>query len=62
MAEHPTAPAAAPTQPLPRPPPDDQLVLPALTRDESEPGWGDRAEEVDDDERLLRERPPHHEG
>jgi hypothetical protein len=35
-------------------------VLPALTSDESDAGWGDWREEQDDDERLIREVPPHH--
>lgn len=34
-------------------------VLPDTTRDESDIGWGD-APEPDDDERLLRDVPPHH--
>jgi hypothetical protein len=35
-------------------------VLPDTTSDERDLGWGDTAE--DDDERLLREVPPHHGG
>lgn len=35
-------------------------VLPAVTADESAVGWGDWREERDDDERFLREVPPHH--
>jgi hypothetical protein len=35
-------------------------VLPSLTSDESAAGWGDWREEQDDDDRLLREVPPHH--
>lgn len=34
-------------------------LLPDTTRDERDVGWGD-APERDDDERLLREVPPHH--
>jgi hypothetical protein len=34
-------------------------VLPDVTSDEQDIGWGDRPE-PDDDERLLREVPPHH--
>ena len=34
-------------------------VLPTVTGDEQDIGWGD-APEPDDDERLLREVPPHH--
>jgi hypothetical protein len=36
-------------------------VLPAVTTDESGHGWGERLED-DDDERFLRELPPHHLG
>jgi hypothetical protein len=36
-----------------------ESVLPDTTRDERDVGWGD-APEPDDDERLLREVPPHH--
>ena len=36
-------------------------VLPDTTRDERDVGWGDTPE-PDDDERLLREVPPHHGG
>jgi hypothetical protein len=35
-------------------------VLPDITSDESAAGWGDWREESDDDERFLREVPPHH--
>jgi hypothetical protein len=41
----------------PRDPVDDEPVLPEQTRDDTDSGWGDSAK--DDDERLLRERPPH---
>lgn len=34
-------------------------VLPDTTRDEGDLGWGDLPD-PDDDERLLREVPPHH--
>ena len=43
------------------PPPrrhDDQPILPAKSRDETDIGWGDYADSGDDD-RLLRDRPPH---
>lgn len=48
----------------PRPPddpgaPDDRPVLPQRSRDETDTGWGERAE-PDDDERLRQERPPHY--
>ena len=39
--------------------PDDQPLLPDTTSDERETGWGDEARD-DDDQRLLDERPPHH--
>jgi hypothetical protein len=39
----------------------DEPVLPDVTRDERDDGWGDeRASEDDDVRRLLDERPPHH--
>ena len=34
-------------------------VLPEQTTDDTDRGWGEAADEVDDDERLLREKPPH---
>lgn len=37
-------------------------VLPSTTSDETAEGWGERADAPSDDERFLRERPPHHEG
>jgi hypothetical protein len=39
---------------------DDEPVLPTVTRDEREIGWGDEPGERDDDW-YRRERPPHHE-
>jgi hypothetical protein len=36
-------------------------VLPDVTRDEDEPGWGDHEDLHDRDEWYRRERPPHHE-
>jgi hypothetical protein len=39
---------------------DDQPLLPDVTSDESASGWGDDPE-PDDVQRLLDERPPHHE-
>jgi hypothetical protein len=56
------APAAGPSRPAPRIPrrrPADRPVLPDVTSDEQDVGWGDRPD-PDDDERLLREVPPHH--
>lgn len=46
-----------------RPHPDPEPVLPNTTQDESAEGWGELPERPDsDEERYLRERPPHHEG
>jgi hypothetical protein len=42
--------------------PDEDVfgdVLPDTTADEREPDPGERAGEHEDDERILRERPPH---
>jgi hypothetical protein len=39
--------------------PDDDPVLPEQSRDDTDLGWGERASQDDDDERLLRDRPPH---
>ena len=36
-------------------------LLPSTTRDETVEGWGDR-DDVDSDDRLQREVPPHHGG
>jgi hypothetical protein len=38
---------------------DDGPVLPSVTRDEQDVGWGDEPSERDDDW-YRRERPPHH--
>jgi len=46
------APAAPPAPILPVP------ILPAQSREDTDLGWGDYAER-DDDDRLLRDRPPH---
>ncbi|WP_269204644.1 hypothetical protein [Motilibacter deserti] len=40
----------------------EQPVLPDTTQDEADEGWGDLPAGRDDDERILRERPPHHGG
>lgn len=43
-----------------------ETILPDLTSDESEPGWGDEegliraSDDPDDLERFLRDVPPHH--
>ena len=42
-----------------RRPPSTGPVLPTVTDDERDVGWGE-APEPDDDERLRREVPPHH--
>ena len=39
--------------------PEDEPVLPDVTTDERDTGWGDEAD--DDVRHLLDERPPHHE-
>jgi hypothetical protein len=36
---------------------DDLAVLPDITTDDTDAGWGERR--ADNDERLLAERPPH---
>lgn len=41
---------------------DDQPILPDSTSDDTDSGWGERAYDpggFDNDDRLLRERPPH---
>jgi hypothetical protein len=37
----------------------DDATLPEQTTDDTDLGWGEPPEEADDDERLLREKPPH---
>ncbi len=44
--------AARPTDP------DDEPVLPAQSREDTDAAWGE-PDEPDDDERLSRDRPPH---
>ena len=39
---------------------DDEPVLPEQTRDDDPRSWGERSAGDDDDERILREVPPHH--
>lgn len=53
--------AAAPPFPAPtsKPPTSDPSVLPDVTTDEGDLGWGELPEPSDDD-RYLREIPPHH--
>jgi hypothetical protein len=48
-------------EPLPESARDQAGVLPDTTADERDIGWGDLPEESDDD-RYLREVPPHHGG
>jgi len=45
--------------PTPEPPASDPPVLPDVTTDERDLGWGELPEPSDDD-RYLREVPPHH--
>jgi hypothetical protein len=56
--QQPTPPADA-SSPGPQDDPDDRPVLPQRGQDETDAGWGDRAE-PDDDERLRQDRPPHY--
>ncbi|TCM47633.1 hypothetical protein EV644_11632 [Kribbella orskensis] len=39
---------------------DDEPLLPDQTSDDDPRGWGERGSDNDDDERILREVPPHH--
>jgi hypothetical protein len=53
--------AAAPSAPVstsPGPPPPSAPILPTQSREDTDVGWGDYAER-DDNDRLLRDRPPH---
>jgi hypothetical protein len=53
--------SASPTQPRPqRSDEDEKPVLPDVSSDELDVGWGDEPAERDDDW-YRRERPPHHE-
>jgi hypothetical protein len=45
-----------PEQPVP--PAPSAPILPAQSREDTDVGWGDYAER-DDNDRLLRDRPPH---
>ena len=40
-------------------PTDDEPVLPDQTADDTDRGWGERDDDLSDDERLIREKPPH---
>ena len=46
-----------PEQPAPATP--AAPILPAQSREDTDVGWGDHGERDDDDDRLLRDRPPH---
>jgi hypothetical protein len=35
-------------------------TAPEQTADDTDAGWGERADETDDDERITREKPPHY--
>lgn len=37
----------------------DDEVLPEQSADDTDRGWGEHPDDADDDERLLREKPPH---
>lgn len=37
----------------------DDEVLPDQTSDDTDRGWGEHPADGDDDERLIREKPPH---
>jgi hypothetical protein len=39
---------------------DDEPLLPEQTRDDDPRSWGEIDSDTDDDERILREVPPHH--
>lgn len=39
---------------------DDEPLLPEQTRDDDPRSWGESGSDSDDDERILREVPPHH--
>lgn len=66
QAVHPTQPEdttqpippapAKPSAPIPAKP--SAPLLPAQSREDTDVGWGDYADR-DDDDRLLRDRPPH---
>ena len=57
--EHPRPPARPTPSPAPSPAEKDEPVLPDVTRDERDVGWGDEPGERSDDW-YRRERPPHH--
>ena len=57
--DRPEQPAPATRPRIARRRPSTDPVLPTVTDDERDVGWGDTPE-PDDDERLRREVPPHH--
>ena len=40
----------------------EQPLLPETTQDEGDQGWGEAPVPREDDDRILRERPPHYGG
>ncbi|CAN5169409.1 hypothetical protein BH20ACT5_BH20ACT5_25810 [soil metagenome] len=51
------------TEPRPKEPSPGERALPDTTQDETGAGWGESPADRDgEDERFLRERPPHHQG
>ena len=52
--------SAAPVQPTPAlpPPASPTPILPTQSREDTDVGWGDYRDR-DDDDHLLRDRPPH---
>jgi hypothetical protein len=52
-------PAGAPQAPAATPPAPEPALLPDITTDERDVGWGDLPEPADDDH-YLRDVPPHH--
>jgi hypothetical protein len=51
----------APTPPAPTPPARTAPapLLPTQSREDTDVGWGEYRERDDDDDRLIRDRPPH---
>lgn len=60
MSRDPRPDRPVPSRPGPGEAKDDGPVLPDVSRDETDVGWGDEPGERDDDW-YRRERPPHHE-
>jgi hypothetical protein len=53
--------ADRPSPPRPTTPADTSRLLPDVSRDETDEGWGERPDRSDDD-RFVDEVPPHHVG